>query len=268
MNVCKFIPENSAPDTITIINFVYELEKSNRIDTNISAVYKMNYVTHGSAEVSCNGVKKTVKKGDIFFLLPAVPYVIEGDADFKYMYVSYFGIRAGMLMERLGINYRNFVFEKFSDLYSFWKEAISQSEAILDIASESVVLYTLSKIGDRLFVNHSKGESSNSMETFLNIKKYIDDNLSAADLSLKKISAEFMYNEKYLSSAFKQHFKIGITEYITIARVQLARVLMEQNYTSVKDIAEMCGFKDSLYFSKVFKQRVGTSPKSYMNSIK
>ncbi len=43
--------------------------------------------------------------------------------------------------------------------------------------------------------------------------------------------------------------------------------LMEQGYTNIADIAFLCGFNDPLYFSKVFKQQLGVSPRKHIEDI-
>jgi len=43
--------------------------------------------------------------------------------------------------------------------------------------------------------------------------------------------------------------------------------LIEQGIVSVKNVAILSGFQDALYFSKVFKDAVGISPKEYIESI-
>ena len=55
-------------------------------------------------------------------------------------------------------------------------------------------------------------------------------------------------------------------KYINTIRIQYACSLPEQGITSVKDISTMCGYSDSLYFSKVFKRKMGLSPKEYIEA--
>ena len=177
-NVCRFIPMNPAPDVIQIINFVYETSGADEsVAPKISAVYRIHYVTEGSATVQCGSLRCRVKAGDIFFILPAVPYVIEGDGDFKYYYISYLGLRANILSERLGISSRSFVFDGFFDVLKMWEQGVSVSDKNIDLAGESVLMYTFSRIGERANADKEQiiSEVSNR---FLLVKKYIDDNFS------------------------------------------------------------------------------------------
>lgn len=43
---------------------------------------------------------------------------------------------------------------------------------------------------------------------------------------------------------------------------------MQENVTSVQDIAAKCGFRDPYYFSRVFKARLGISPSMYIENQK
>lgn len=45
-------------------------------------------------------------------------------------------------------------------------------------------------------------------------------------------------------------------------------MLDEYQNMRVKDIAEMLGFSDQYYFSKVFKQQFGVSPLVYKTQVK
>lgn len=263
-NICKFIPVSSTTDIIQTLNFVHETRRHAPVEERI-AIYRVHYVTSGHGVIRCGGVRKELKQGDIFFAFPAVSFVLEGDEAFSYLYISYIGIRANAVMERLGINSRNFCFFGFEELESIWLQGISLKCDLLDLMSESVLLYTLARIGERAYVKEARQETVRSAEVFLSIKKYIDDHFSDSDLSLDQIGDVFSYNKKYLSTAFKKHFKIGIAEYINTVRINYACELMRQGYTGVTDIAAQCGYRDALYFSKVFKRKTGESPKNYMS---
>ena len=98
------------------------------------------------------------------------------------------------------------------------------------------------------------------------VRRYIDENYTDSDLSLARLAREYMYSEKYISAVFKKRFHIGISDYITTLRIQHALTLMEEGYTQVKDIALRSGFSEPLYFSKVFKKRMGESPKEHIKA--
>ena len=265
-NICRFVA-SAPPDTVQVLNFVYETKRTDNFEMKISAVYRAHLVTGGRATVQCGSMRREVGQGDLFFIFPSVPYMIEGDADFAYMYISFIGIRANQLLDRLGINGRAFVFPQLEKIEPFWREGIAAADGLIDLAGESVLLYTLMKIGEREGERES-AQTAAQESKFLLVKKYIDDNFSDSAFSLDRVAAEFSYNKKYLSSAFKRQFKIGITEYVNTVRINHACILMDRKYTSVGDIAYLCGYEDPMYFSRVFKARTGVSPRAYMEGKK
>ena len=104
-------------------------------------------------------------------------------------------------------------------------------------------------------------------DTVHRIKKYIDDNFSNPDFSCEMLCAALNYNRKYISSLFKRHMQVGIIDYLNTIRIQHACTMMQQGFTSVTDIANLCGYRDAQYFSRVFKERLKLSPRSYMQEL-
>ena len=261
-NICRFIPCHSDSKSIHTINFVLETCPQNKNFLKCNAYYIIHLVTSGSGEISSNGGSHTLTKGDIFFTFPGEPYTIESGEDFSYMYISFLGIRSNMIMEKLRISRNNFITKDCLELTDLWSNALNFQTELSDLASESVLLYTFAFLGDRLEEFHAKKQQT--FTTVALIKKYIDDNFSDSKLSLETISASLMYNKKYISSTFKHHMKIGIVEYINTIRIQNACSMIQNGYTSINDIAFCCGYKDSQYFSKVFKSKMAISPKEYI----
>lgn len=261
-NICRFPASNTVGNEINIINFVYEKERKNNSFMHYDSTYRMHLAVNGSAKIQILGNSFDIKKGDIFFTFPSSSYNIDGYKDFEYMYISYIGIRANSIMDKLGITCSNFVFAEFSELIRIWKESVTAEGTVTDLMCEGLLLYSLSMLGDKI-LKESKAADS----IIKQIKKYIDDNFCDSTLSLDKISAEFMYNKKYISGYYKKVFRIGISQYITTLRIQKACALIDNGFTSVKDIAFQCGFSDPLYFSSVFKKKIGISPRTYIQEL-
>ena len=83
-------------------------------------------------------------------------------------------------------------------------------------------------------------------------------------ISLAAVAREWGYHEKYLSHRFKQQTGSGFAAYLRTLRVRHAVFLFERGVVSVKNVALLCGFSDPFYFSKVFKETMGVSPKEYL----
>ena len=87
---------------------------------------------------------------------------------------------------------------------------------------------------------------------------------SDSSLSLSTIAARVGYNDKYISALFKKQKGITYTQYLRSLRIKHSIFLMEQGIVSVKNVAILSGFGDALYFSKVFKEVEGISPKDFI----
>lgn len=87
---------------------------------------------------------------------------------------------------------------------------------------------------------------------------HLDEKLSLSDLANAS---------GYSLSRFKVKFKsvIGITpaEYITLQKIEKAKLLLVNPENSVTDIAYQLGFSSSNYFSSVFKKLMNCSPVVY-----
>lgn len=264
-NICKFIPVIQSGDVINTINFVLETECPHCQSTKMSTVYSANMVTDGEGVFVLYGRRYKLKKGDIFFVFPALPFEIISDGSLKYIYISFIGLRAVQIMERLKITKTSPYYENYNDLLPFWTDSLLKARTVnIDILSESVLLYTLSTIGNDIIDENKKNENSNIV---LKMKKYIDDNFFDSQISLNMISKKYSYNKKYLGNAFKKQMNVGFIQYLNTIRIQHACALMEGGLTSVKDISYMCGFTDQMYFSKVFKRFRGITPVEHIKFI-
>jgi two-component system response regulator YesN len=83
------------------------------------------------------------------------------------------------------------------------------------------------------------------------------------NISQTIVASDIGISPAYLSKLFKENLQIGFMEYLNHYRLENAKKLLEQHNYSNKVIAQLCGFNDDAYFSKVFKKCVGMTPKEY-----
>lgn len=264
-SICRFMPAKNTNESIKTINFVYESEFHKLRQPFFRAVYAIYLVTKGSGVLKMVSGEYELKKGTIFFAFPACLFEIEGSDDFEYIYISFMGSYVGTLFEELEISIEKPVYPDFSHIIDFWKHSIkriNQSNAI--ILTESVLLYSLS------FINNKEEDPAQNQknDSLLGaIVDYMDNHYTDSDMSLKKIADIFSYTEKYLSQFFKKNMNIGFNTYLTNLRIQYACELIENGMTSVSQISSLCGYGDSLYFSRVFKKRMGLTPTEHIKRI-
>ena len=90
---------------------------------------------------------------------------------------------------------------------------------------------------------------------------YIRENF-ASDITLSSLSKKFSVSREHFSRLFKKETGLGFSKYLNSLRLQYAEQMLKNSETqNITQIAELCGFEDSNYFSKKFKEVYGISPK-------
>lgn len=265
-NVCRYVPRETSEHSIHTVNFVLETEPQVYTGLHLKALNTVYLVIRGHGKLHTQGEVRDVGKGDMFFSFPAEPFAIESVDSFQYMYISFLGSRGNQLMEKLGVTPRSCFFSDCADVAPTWLQGIQSPSSLSDIASEAVLLHTFAYLGGRQskFASHDR-QGINLVSA---IQKYVDEHFSEPEFTLDLLGSELKYNKKYLSTVFKKHMGVGIVEYLHSVRVQHACTMMHQGFSSVSDVAFRCGYSDAQYFSKVFKNRMGVSPRAYMEKVK
>jgi two-component system, response regulator YesN len=106
-----------------------------------------------------------------------------------------------------------------------------------------------------------------SPEFFDLIKNYIKNNIKEP-ISLQSVSKEFGVSQTYLSRLFRKYEEKSFNNYLTFVRMEQARELMDADKkVFIKDVANMVGYNDQFYFSRIFRSYMGVCPTDYINSI-
>ena len=92
---------------------------------------------------------------------------------------------------------------------------------------------------------------------------YVDDHYDCDTLSLNLVAENIGMSASYLSAIFSQNMQKTFVEYVTEKRIEKAKKLLKQTDKNSGEIAKEVGYKDSHYFSFVFKKLQGCSPREY-----
>ncbi len=82
------------------------------------------------------------------------------------------------------------------------------------------------------------------------------------EVKLEELAKFCHCSKSYISHQFKCYTKMTVKTYMNQLRINSAKELMKSE-KSITEIAFLVGFKDSNYFSKVFKQLEQTTPTAY-----
>lgn len=136
------------------------------------------------------------------------------------------------------------------------EEYYSADEFSEEILMHYVHLFFFLLVRNRDVELPNKTGSVYTTETISYIKENYAEGVHLSDLA-RKLSV----SPEHLSRIFKRDTGLGISEYLSTVRLKQAQHLLRSSPSlSVAEVAEHCGFCDSNYFSKKFKETYGISP--------
>ncbi|MBQ9071501.1 MAG: PocR ligand-binding domain-containing protein [Clostridia bacterium] len=92
--------------------------------------------------------------------------------------------------------------------------------------------------------------------------RYISENFTE-HITVKDICDAVGYSKSTVLSAFKKEFSTTVNTYLTDMRLKRSKKMLENDDSTINEIALACGFSDQSYFSKVFSAKYGMTPTEY-----
>ncbi|WP_245868994.1 helix-turn-helix domain-containing protein, partial [Vibrio fujianensis] len=94
---------------------------------------------------------------------------------------------------------------------------------------------------------------------------FIEQHFTDSGLHSGDIAQAAFVSQRQLERLFKQFLNTSPNLYLREMQLNYGRTLLSNDRgVSIQHVAEQCGFSDSNYFSKCFKQKFGQSPRQYM----
>lgn len=85
----------------------------------------------------------------------------------------------------------------------------------------------------------------------------------AHDLGLDEIAREVCLSPSRLAQLFREQIGVTIVRWREDQRLALAKHLLRSSSTPICSVSSLVGYDDQLYFSRVFRKRVGMSPTEF-----
>lgn len=87
------------------------------------------------------------------------------------------------------------------------------------------------------------------------------------EITLSSISSYLNISKNYFCSIFKQETGENFLEYLTKAKINRAKILLKRHDCRVYEVSYLLGYKETAYFSKLFKKFTGYTPAEYKKSV-
>ncbi len=98
--------------------------------------------------------------------------------------------------------------------------------------------------------------------------KFINENYYN-NVIIDDMAKHFNFSRNYLYSLFKNEYGISPQVYLLNLRIDKAKeLLLNEKHILISEVALAVGYSDALYFSRLFRKKVGVSPKEFIKMHK
>jgi AraC-like DNA-binding protein len=222
--------------------------------------YKIICVS-SSGEVKTNTSSTPFGRGDVVVIPPLVKHSVLTSKNELYVVIEQALLPVKQIKVIKGDG-ANSITETVKQAEYFFNGTFPKKDGIISALGELICAFVAAYAGGNGY--------SPVVETVMDD---IQKNVSNTAYSLEDAMRSLPLNYDYIRKLFKKETGISPHDYLISARMERARSIMlsgvtnqYSNYT-VSQIAEMCGFSEPLYFSRVFKNHFGVPPTKLMSTI-
>ncbi len=98
----------------------------------------------------------------------------------------------------------------------------------------------------------------------LQAKEWVKTEMDAG-VTQSYIAGKLRMSRGHFSKCFREIVGEPFNDYLKAVRIARAQMLLQQSSKPIADIAELCGFQDSRYFSRQFREATGLLPSEFRN---
>ncbi len=234
--------------------------------------YQILYIASGKAHFFFNGVEEIVTAGNMVIYRPKEEqrYYYYGVDHTEVYWVHFTGKDVKNILRSYGIADNVHVIHTGTSL-EFKKIFLSIIQE-LKLCKEDYEELTVNYLRHLLILIHRilnakpREKSSYLMAEMDRAVRHFHQNYS------KPISIEDYATSQHMSVSwfirnFKEYTRSTPTQYILSLRISNAQTLLETTNYNVTEIAEIVGYDNPLYFSRIFKKQCGVSPSEFRKQL-
>ena len=229
--------------------------------------YQILYVASGKAHFWFNGIEEIVDSGHMVLYKPkeVQKYVYYVEDHPEVFWIHFTGYDVKNILEYHGISLNQHVF--YSGTLPEYKMSFRKIIRELQQCEYGYEDYIASSFNNiLLLVSRQQQNGENYTVTIpeeIEIAvSYFNENYNTK-ISVAQYAESLHISTNWFIRNFKQHMKMSPAQYLLSLRMVNAQSLLENTDYSVGEIAEIVGYDNQLYFSRVFKKEYGISPAQY-----
>lgn len=220
--------------------------------------YSLVYVLDGRLNYLIDGRPFNVEKGCFAIIEPLKKLTFTSDKDFNnYYWLQFSGYDAKKLLANLQIKFEKAynigVHEDIKKHFSRIFKEFMINDTFFDIAIAALLTELITALSRKAI-----SDNKFSLTSIEYIHKHYNEDISVNYLaSLENLSSS------YYRTVFKQTMGVTPYDYIISLRINSACFYLGSNNYTIDEIAQIVGYNDQFYFSRIFKKKTGISPLKY-----
>lgn len=233
--------------------------------------YSMHCILKGKGVYKIRNRKFSLSKNTIFAFFPGehVEYYPDAEEPWEYVWINFVGVKAKYFMDACGFSCECPAYSYISPhLTKIFKKTIVQENILtrdfLIVARLYEIFAYIVDERENLHPSPMRFKEDYMTATLA----YISEHYVDPELSIKNLTNMLGFNVSYFSRLFKREIGVPFTQYVNRFRILKACEYIEKTDSSYKEIANMVGFSDPLYFSKRFKAQINLTPSQYRVKIR
>lgn len=261
-----YIPSNFAKHSLI---YLQEVGKSKSLEKHTSSRTRLDsylffIVLEGNGSLTYNNQTISMSKGDCAFINCNNKYSHTSN-NWTIAWIHFNGNNTKNIYDkfisRKGQNtYKTKELNKYETLINEIYMISNSSDYMRDMNLYDKITSLLTYImSETIYVSETNRKHKYNLKE---IKDYIDENYTN-NISLDELSNKFYINKFYLTRSFKDNYGITINNYILQKKITKAKELLRFSDMNIETISNNCGIYDQNYFSRLFKQIEGITPKEY-----
>lgn len=210
--------------------------------------------TQGSGQFDFGGTALHYSRGDVVVIPPEVPHSNHSEAGMRNIYVN-MASPSFVLKEPTVIpdDANHFLLDAFTAALWHFRSDRRDRDTFLGLYGSLICAYLTAY--QTVHIRPKVVED---------IERAVSANYANCDWQLDAYLRSLPFSYDYLRKLFQKEMGVTPHRFLNDKRLNAAAEgLAGRSGASIADVARSCGFREPLYFSKMFKKRFGISPSGY-----
>lgn len=233
--------------------------------------YQILYVANGKTHFWFDGKEEIVNAGHMVLYKPEEiqKYVYYLEDNPEVFWIHFTGSDVKNILAYHGISLDEHVF--YCGVLPDYKVLFRKIIQELQLCRYGYEDYIASLFNDILLLvdrqqHEQKKTTGNVQEQIERAAAYFNENYNTK-ISIDDYAESLHISTNWFIHNFKQYAGMSPAQYILSLRMVNAQSLLERTTYNIKEISEIVGYENPLYFSRVFKKEIGKSPAQYRKEM-